>query len=108
MRFIIQRVQHASVTVDHQITGQIGKGYLVLIGVSGTDTKEIADKMIHKMIVPFIWILICCNPRKRGEGYLSDKYQFFRISNQEIKREGGIRLWVRIPHITRIKRKNKH
>lgn len=50
MRFIIQRVQHASVTVDNQITGQIGKGYLVLIGVSGTDTKEIADKMIRKMI----------------------------------------------------------
>ena len=50
MRFIIQRVQHASVTVDQQKIGNIGKGYLVLIGVSGTDTKEIADKMIRKMI----------------------------------------------------------
>lgn len=50
MRFIIQRVEHASVTVNQQIVGQIKKGFLVLIGVSGTDTKEIADKMIRKMI----------------------------------------------------------
>lgn len=50
MRFIIQRVEHASVTVDKEVVGKIGKGYLVLIGVSGTDTKEIADKMIRKMI----------------------------------------------------------
>ena len=50
MKFVIQRVSHASVTVDHEIIGQIGKGFLVLIGVSGEDTKEIADKMIRKMI----------------------------------------------------------
>lgn len=50
MRFIIQRVTNASVTVDGNITGQIEKGFLVLIGVSEEDTKEIADKMIKKLI----------------------------------------------------------
>ena len=50
MRFVIQRVTNASVTVDGNITGQIEKGFLVLIGVSEDDTKEIADKMIKKLI----------------------------------------------------------
>lgn len=50
MRFVIQRVTEASVTIDGEIPGKIGKGYLVLIGVADTDTKEIADKMIRKMI----------------------------------------------------------
>lgn len=50
MKFVIQRVTHASVTVDEKTLGAIGKGFLVLIGVSGTDTKEIADKMVKKLI----------------------------------------------------------
>lgn len=50
MRFVIQRVTEASVTIDGEISGKIGKGYLVLIGVADTDTKEIADKIIRKMI----------------------------------------------------------
>ena len=50
MRFVIQRVTEAFVTIDGEISGKIGKGYLVLIGVADTDTKEIADKMIRKMI----------------------------------------------------------
>ena len=50
MRFVIQRVTEASVTIDGEISGKFGKGYLVLIGVADTDTKEIADKMIRKMI----------------------------------------------------------
>lgn len=50
MRFVIQRVSHASVEVDHEIIGKINRGFLVLIGVSEDDTKEIADKMIKKLI----------------------------------------------------------
>lgn len=50
MRFVIKRVTEASVTIEGEISGKIGKGYLVLIGVADTDTKEIADKMIRKMI----------------------------------------------------------
>ena len=49
MKFVIQRVSHASVTVEGQTIGAIGKGFLVLIGIADTDTKEIADKMIKKM-----------------------------------------------------------
>ena len=50
MKFVIQRVAHAKVTVNETITGAIDKGFLVLIGVSETDTKEIADKMIKKLV----------------------------------------------------------
>lgn len=50
MKFVIQRVTHASVTVDEKVIGEIGKGFLVLVGVADSDTKEIADKMIHKMV----------------------------------------------------------
>lgn len=50
MKFVIQRVTHASVTVDGEITGKIGKGFMVLIGVSRTDTKSEADRLIKKML----------------------------------------------------------
>lgn len=50
MKFIIQRVSEASVTVDHEVIGQIGKGYMVLIGVGDNDTKELADRYIKKML----------------------------------------------------------
>ena len=46
MRFVIQRVQNASVTVEEKIIGQIGQGFLVLVGVCNEDTTQIADKMI--------------------------------------------------------------
>lgn len=49
MRFVVQRVARASVTVEGKVIGAIDKGFLVLIGVSDTDTREIADKMIKKM-----------------------------------------------------------
>ncbi len=50
MKFIIQRVTHANVSVDNAIVGQIGKGFMVLVGVSESDSIEIADKMINKLI----------------------------------------------------------
>lgn len=49
MRFVIQRVTESSVSVDGTIIGKIGKGFMVLIGVSEDDTREIADKMVKKM-----------------------------------------------------------
>lgn len=50
MRFVIQRVLESEVKVDGESLGKIGKGFLVLIGVSDSDTKEIADKMVKKML----------------------------------------------------------
>ena len=50
MKFVIQRVQKAKVDVEGATVGQIEKGFLVLIGVCQTDTKEIADKMVKKLI----------------------------------------------------------
>ena len=49
MRFVIQRVSESEVKVDGETLGKIGKGFMVLIGVSNSDTKEIADRMIKKM-----------------------------------------------------------
>ena len=50
MKFIIQRVTYADVVVDGNELGRIGKGFMVLIGVSKEDDKAIADKMVDKMI----------------------------------------------------------
>jgi len=50
MRFVIQRVTESTVKVDGEIIGQIGKGFMVLIGVGQNDTEEIADKMVKKMV----------------------------------------------------------
>ncbi len=49
MKFVIQRVTEASVTVDQKVIGEIQKGFMVLIGVSDSDNEETADKMIRKM-----------------------------------------------------------
>ena len=50
MRFVIQRVKKAMCIVDDEVTGAIGKGYVVLMGVSDTDTREIADRMVQKLV----------------------------------------------------------
>ena len=50
MRFVIQRVLESEVKVDGESLGKIGKGFMVLIGVSNDDTKEVADKMVKKML----------------------------------------------------------
>ena len=53
MRFVIQRVTRASVSVEQQTIGAIGKGFLVLIGVGQEDTREIADRLVRKMPAHF-------------------------------------------------------
>ena len=49
MRAVIQRVAHAGVTVDGQVLGKIGKGFLILLGVSDEDTEEVADRLADKI-----------------------------------------------------------
>lgn len=50
MKFVIQRVTHANVVVNGNEIGKIGKGFMVLIGVSKDDNETIADKMVDKLI----------------------------------------------------------
>ena len=50
MKFVIQRVKEASVSVDGDRISRIGKGFLVLIGIAGSDDQTVADRMIKKMI----------------------------------------------------------
>ena len=49
MKLVIQRVKYASVEVEGKLVGKIDKGYLVLLGVTHTDTKEIADYLVKKV-----------------------------------------------------------
>ena len=49
MKFVIQRVQSASVSVEGKIVGEINRGYLVLVGISQSDNFLIADKMLKKL-----------------------------------------------------------
>ena len=50
MRIVIQRVSEASVKIDGHIHGQIGKGYLILMGVCDDDTEEDADWLVKKVV----------------------------------------------------------
>ena len=50
MKLLIQRVNHSEVTVDSQIVGKIGKGFLVFVGVGHDDTRAIADKYLKKLL----------------------------------------------------------
>ncbi len=49
MRAVVQRVRSGSVTVDEKITGQIGKGFVVLLGVGKEDTEKDADYIADKV-----------------------------------------------------------
>lgn len=50
MRFVIQRVSEASVTIDRAVHSQIQKGFLVLVGIEEADTREDADWLCSKLI----------------------------------------------------------
>ena len=50
MRFVIQRVSEASVKVSGEVIGEIGKGFMVLIGVSAEDSEAEADRLVKKML----------------------------------------------------------
>lgn len=50
MRVVVQRVSHASVTIDGQVKSQIGQGLLILVGICDEDTKEDVDWLVKKII----------------------------------------------------------
>jgi D-tyrosyl-tRNA(Tyr) deacylase len=50
MKLVVQRVKNAKVEVDNQVVGSIEKGFLVLLGVTHNDTKEIADYLVKKLV----------------------------------------------------------
>ena len=50
MRIVIQRVTHASVTINGEMHSSIGQGYLILLGICEEDTSEDVDWLVHKVI----------------------------------------------------------
>jgi len=50
MRLVVQRVKYASVKVDEKIVGKIDNGFMVLVGITDTDTKETCDYLAEKLI----------------------------------------------------------
>ncbi len=50
MRFLIQRVSSAGVSIDNHTVGEIKQGFCVFVGISDSDTEEIADKMVQKLV----------------------------------------------------------
>lgn len=49
MKLVVQRVKEAKVDVNKEIVGRIDKGFLILIGITHTDTKENADYLVKKV-----------------------------------------------------------
>ena len=50
MKLLVQRVNNASVEVNEKIIGEINKGFLVFLGITHTDTEEIADYLVNKLL----------------------------------------------------------
>lgn len=49
MKLVIQRVKNANVKVNNKVVGEIEKGFMVLIGITHTDTKETANYLVKKL-----------------------------------------------------------
>ena len=50
MRIVIQRVSHASVTIEGQVKSKIGKGYLILLGIESSDNQEDINWLVKKIV----------------------------------------------------------
>ena len=50
MKLVVQRVKNANVVVENETIGEINQGFMVLLGVAPTDTKEIADFLVQKLV----------------------------------------------------------
>ena len=50
MRIVVQRVKYASVTIDGKVNGEINNGFLVLLGIKSTDSKQDVDYLVKKVI----------------------------------------------------------
>ena len=49
MRVVVQRVKHASVTINGTVNGKINNGFLVLLGVQSTDSEQDVDYLVKKI-----------------------------------------------------------
>lgn len=50
MRAVVTRVSEASVTIDHEVVGKIGTGFLILLGITHEDTPELCRKLAEKVL----------------------------------------------------------
>ena len=50
MRAVLTRVKHAAVSIDGQVVGKIGEGFLILLGIGPEDTEALCDKLCDKLL----------------------------------------------------------
>ncbi|KRM12076.1 D-aminoacyl-tRNA deacylase [Paucilactobacillus suebicus] len=50
MRVVLQKVNHAQVTINHEVVGKINQGFMLLVGFAPEDTQEQVDYLVHKII----------------------------------------------------------
>lgn len=50
MRVVLQKVNHAQVSINGEVVGKIGKGYMLLVGFAPTDNDEQLDYLVHKVV----------------------------------------------------------
>ena len=74
MKFVIQRVNNADVTVDNKIVGSIGKGFLILFGACETDTADMLPKFVDKIVK--LRIFADENGNKNTSSFLSINIKF--------------------------------
>ena len=72
MKLVVQRVKSAKVEVDEKIVGKIDKGFLVLLGITSTDTESVADYLVKKL----------CNLR-----IFEDENEKMNLSIKDVNRE---------------------
>ena len=93
MRAVLTRVKHASVSVDGKVIGQIGEGFLVLLGVTHEDTEAQAEKLADKLT----GLRIFEDENEKMNRSLTGRRSSFRSSpcTPTARRAGGRTFWRR-------------
>lgn len=102
MRTVIQRVQHASVTIDGNIKSSIGNGLLLLLGVEEADTSEDVDWLVKKVAALRIFddengVMNRSLVDVEGEALVVSQFTLYASYKRATARRGSARLVTRYP-----------
>ena len=93
MKLVIQRVNHASVTVEGKVTGEIKKGYLVLLGVGQGDDESMVERYVKKLLVSQFTLYADCKKGNRPSftqaGSPAEAERLYEYFLEECRKEFG-------------------